>query len=85
MRFHFPVDLTGNLIMIEKLVLGDLNWGPPDLQSRRANLCAIKKSVIIQDPTFSNSGVFPATPTEVDPTVLVAQFMTVELMVMSSW
>ena len=46
MRLYFPVDLTGNLIMIEKLVSGgDLNRGPPDLQPRRANLCAIMLSV----------------------------------------
>ena len=33
--------LAGNLIMIEKYSLGwDLNQGPPDLQPRRANLCA---------------------------------------------
>ena len=39
MRLYFPVDLTGNLNMIEKLVLGEIWTG--DLQSRRANLCAI--------------------------------------------
>ena len=34
MRLYFPVDLTGNLIMIEKLVLdGILTGGSPDLQS----------------------------------------------------
>ena len=27
MRFYFPVDLTGNLIMIEKLVLGEIWTG----------------------------------------------------------
>ena len=45
MRHYFPVDLTGNLIMIEKLVLGEI-WTrrPPDLQYQRANLCAIKTS-----------------------------------------
>ena len=33
MRFYSPVDLTGNLIMIEKLVSGGtLNRGMPDLQ-----------------------------------------------------
>ena len=27
MRFYFPVDLTGNLVMIEKLVLGEIWTG----------------------------------------------------------
>ena len=27
MRLYFPVDLTGNLIMIEKLVLGEIQTG----------------------------------------------------------
>ena len=27
MRLHFPVDLTGNLIMIEKLLLGEIRTG----------------------------------------------------------
>ena len=27
MRLYFPVDLTGNLIMIEKLVLGEIWTG----------------------------------------------------------
>ena len=27
MRLHFPVDLTGNLVMIEKLVLGEIWTG----------------------------------------------------------
>ena len=43
MRLYFPVDLTGNLIMIEKLVRRDLNRGPPDLQPD-ANLCVIMSS-----------------------------------------
>ena len=30
MRLYFPVDLTGNLIMIEKLVLGEIwTWDLP--------------------------------------------------------
>ena len=33
MRLYSPVDLTGNVNMIEKLVLGgDWNRGPPDPQ-----------------------------------------------------
>ena len=44
MRLYFPVDLTGNLIMIEKLILGEIWTGHCDLQSRRAYLCAIKTS-----------------------------------------
>ena len=35
MRLYFPVDLTGNLIMIEKLVLGEIWTG---------DLCTIKTS-----------------------------------------
>ena len=35
MRLYFPVDLTSNLIMIEKLVVGEIWTG---------ELCAIKTS-----------------------------------------
>ena len=31
MRLYFPVDLTGNLIMIEKLVLGEIWTGDPPI------------------------------------------------------
>ena len=37
MRLYFPVDLTGNMNMIEKLEPG-ISWS----SARRANLCAIK-------------------------------------------
>ena len=42
MRLYFPVDLTGNVIKIEKLVLSEIWTGDlPILNPRRANLCAI--------------------------------------------
>ena len=46
MQLYFPVDLTGNLIMIEKLVSGG-TW-TEDLRSsaRRANLCTIMKDCL---------------------------------------
>ena len=46
MRLHSPVDLTGNVNMIEKLVLGGTGTGESAGTSRSsarcANLCAIK-------------------------------------------
>ena len=43
MRFYSPVDLTGNVNMIEKLVLGGtLEPRTSRSSARRANLCAIK-------------------------------------------
>ena len=43
MRLYSPVDLTGNVNMIEKLVLGGTGTGDlPRSSARRANLCAIK-------------------------------------------
>ena len=42
MRLYSPVDLTGNVNMIEKLVLGGLEPGTSRSSARRANLCAIK-------------------------------------------
>ena len=48
MRLYFPVDLTGNLIMIEKYSLGlDLNRGPPDLQSDALTSSAIKTLYVV--------------------------------------
>ena len=42
MWLYFPVDLTSNLIMIEKLVLGEIWTGDlPIFNPGRANLCAI--------------------------------------------
>ena len=42
MRLYSPVDLTGNVNMIEKLVLGGTGTGDSRSSARRANLCAIK-------------------------------------------
>ena len=42
MRLYFPVDLTGNVNMIEKLVWVGLEPGTSRSLARLANLCAIK-------------------------------------------
>ena len=59
MRLYFPVDLTGNLIMIEKLVLGEI-WtrdlpifnldaltSAPSWQAMHVTLCLINNFEII--------------------------------------
>ena len=47
MRLYFPVDLTGNVNMIEKFVLGGTGTGTSRSLARRANLCTIKSSYYI--------------------------------------
>ena len=42
MRLYSPVDLTGNMNMIEKLVLGGTGTGDLPILTRRSNPCAIK-------------------------------------------
>ena len=42
MRHYSPVDLTGNMSMIEKLVLDGTGTGDLPSSAWRANLCAIK-------------------------------------------
>ena len=43
MRLYFPVDVTGNLIMIEKLNLN--RPGPPDFQSRLDIFSALSRQL----------------------------------------
>ena len=46
MQLYSPVDLTGNVSMIEKLVLGETGTGTSRSSARRANLCAIKSRLM---------------------------------------
>ena len=61
MRLYFPVDSTGNVNMIEKLVLGGTGTGDLPILSPTANLCAIKSrfhSVIFTSISFRESIIF---------------------------
>ena len=54
MRFYSPVDLTGNMNMIENLVLGATGTGDLPTSARRADLCTIKTRCSIQESIFNN-------------------------------
>ena len=52
-RFHSSVDLTGNLILIEKCSLEwNMNRRPPDLQPRRADSSGSSHNLITSRATY---------------------------------
>ena len=61
MRLYFPVDLTGNLIMIEKLVLGEIWTG--DLPIFNPDALTLRHHASCKLIVESNSPltIFPAT------------------------
>ena len=60
MQLYSPVDLTGNVNMIEKLVLGGTGTGDLPILARRADLCAIKLHISMISLLCSGSLVVTA-------------------------